>query len=119
MTDTRDSRDYDVVVLGATGYTARLADAHLARHRPEGLRWALAGRSRERLEAARADLVAIDPRLADLPIEVVELTDAAGLAALAARTRVLDQRDGALPAPRRAGRARLRRGRHRLRRPHR
>ena len=80
---------YDVVVLGATGFTARLATAHLARTRPEGLRWALAGRSRERLEKARADLVAIDPSLADLPIVIVDLTDAAGLGDLAASTKVV------------------------------
>jgi short subunit dehydrogenase-like uncharacterized protein len=82
-------RAYDLVVLGATGYTARLATAHLARTRPEGLRWALAGRSRERLEAERSRLAGIDPALADLAIEVIENTDDAGLAALAASTRVL------------------------------
>lgn len=82
-------RTYDLVVLGATGFTARLATAHLARTRPTGLRWALAGRSLERLEAARADLAVLDPRLADLPIEVVELTDQAALADLAGATSVL------------------------------
>jgi short subunit dehydrogenase-like uncharacterized protein len=82
-------RTYDLVVLGATGFTARLATAHLARTRPAGLRWALAGRSQERLEAARAELAALDPRLVDLPIEVVELTDQAALADLAGVTTVL------------------------------
>ncbi len=82
-------RTYDLVVLGATGFTARLATAHLARTRPDALRWALAGRSLQRLEGARAELAAIDPRLVGLPLEPVELTDAAGLAELAGSTRVL------------------------------
>ena len=82
-------RTYDLVLLGATGFTARLATAHLARHRPGDLRWALAGRSRERLEQARAAAAELDPRLAGLAIEVVELDDAAGLADLAGSTKVL------------------------------
>ncbi len=83
------ARTYDLVLLGATGFTARLATAHLAAHRPADLRWALAGRSRERLEQARDAAAELDPRLAELPIEIVELTDAAGLADLAASTAVL------------------------------
>ncbi|CAN5169246.1 saccharopine dehydrogenase NADP-binding domain-containing protein [soil metagenome] len=83
------ARTYDLVVLGATGFTARLATAHLARFGPAGLRWALAGRSLERLQQARAELATRDPRLADLPIEVVELTDDAALADMAGVTSVL------------------------------
>ena len=83
-------RTYDVVVLGATGFTARLATAHLARNLPpEGVRWALAGRSRERLEGVRADLAAINASLADLPILVVDITNAEALIELARSTKVL------------------------------
>ncbi len=85
-----ESKRYDVIVLGATGFTARLASAHLARNLPAGgVRWALAGRSQERLEAVRADLVAINPALADLPIVIVDITDAAALTELARSTKVL------------------------------
>ena len=49
----RSGRDHDVVVLGATGFTGELTAAYLAEHAPAGLRWALAGRSRGRLEAVR------------------------------------------------------------------
>ena len=61
-------RSYDVVLLGATGFTGALTAEYLARHAPDGCRWALAGRSTSKLEAVRAKLVAIDPTLADLPL---------------------------------------------------
>jgi|KBSMisStaDraftv2_1062788.scaffolds.fasta_scaffold00123_20 short subunit dehydrogenase-like uncharacterized protein len=48
-----DSRPIDVLLYGASGFTGRLAVAELARHAPRGLRWALAGRNRAKLEAAR------------------------------------------------------------------
>ena len=48
-----DSRPIDVLLYGASGFTGRLAVAELARHAPRGLRWALAGRNRGKLEAAR------------------------------------------------------------------
>jgi short subunit dehydrogenase-like uncharacterized protein len=82
-------RTYDLVLLGATGFTARLATSHLAEHAPDGLRWAIAGRSRERLGIERDRLAALDPALADLPIVVVDNTDDAGLADLARSTKVL------------------------------
>jgi len=42
---------YDVVVLGATGFTGQLAAAYLARQYPTGgtVKWALAGRSAQKL----------------------------------------------------------------------
>lgn len=48
-----DTRPIDVLLYGASGFTGRLAVAELARHAPRGLRWALAGRNRGKLEAAR------------------------------------------------------------------
>jgi short subunit dehydrogenase-like uncharacterized protein len=48
-----DTRPLDVLLYGASGFTGRLAVAELARHAPRGLRWALAGRNRGKLEAAR------------------------------------------------------------------
>lgn len=81
-------RTYDLVVLGATGFTARLGLAHLASNLPDGLRCAIAGRSLERLEQVRAEISAHQPALADLPVLVVAHTDEA-LAALARSTTVL------------------------------
>nr|HMS78415.1 hypothetical protein [Burkholderiaceae bacterium] len=48
------TRAFDVVLYGATGFVGRQTVAHFAAHAPRGLRWALAGRSAERLERVRA-----------------------------------------------------------------
>lgn len=48
-----DTRPIDVLLYGAGGFTGRQTVAELARHAPPGLRWALAGRHRAKLEAAR------------------------------------------------------------------
>jgi Tat protein translocase TatB subunit len=42
---------YEIVLFGATGFTGGLTADYLAGHAPRDLRWAIAGRSRERLEA--------------------------------------------------------------------
>src|SRR4051812_12651878 len=44
---------FDVVLFGPTGVTGREVARHLARRAPElGLRWAVAGRDRRRVDAA-------------------------------------------------------------------
>ena len=48
-----DTRPIDVLLYGASGFTGRQMVAELSRHAPPGLRWALAGRHRAKLEAAR------------------------------------------------------------------
>lgn len=83
------SRTYDVVVFGATGFTGGLTAAELARRAPAGCRWAIAGRSRRRLEGVRAGLAADDPSLADLPVIVADVDDPGSMRDLAASTRVL------------------------------
>jgi short subunit dehydrogenase-like uncharacterized protein len=83
------SRDLDVVVFGATGFTGGLTAEYLAEHGPQGLRWALAGRSPEKLERVRARLAAIDPTLAKLELLHADATDRASLAAVAARAKVV------------------------------
>ncbi len=83
------ARDHDIVVLGATGFTGELTAAYLAEHAPAGLRWALAGRNQEKLEAVRTRLAAIDPALSDLPLLQADSSDESSLAALARSTRVV------------------------------
>jgi short subunit dehydrogenase-like uncharacterized protein len=61
------TRDYDVVLYGAGGFTGRQTVAYFARHAPEGLRWALAGRHRGKLEAVR-DACGERARTADILI---------------------------------------------------
>ena len=89
-TSTPPARDFDLVLFGATGFTGQLVAEYLARQRPAGLRWALAGRSREKLERVRADLVASGaPGAAELPLLLADSDDEATLQRLAAGTRVI------------------------------
>ncbi len=80
------ARTYDLVVYGATGFVGRLLAAYLAEAAPAGLRIALAGRSRTRLEQVRGELPAA---ARDWPLVEADSTDAGSLTALAASTRVL------------------------------
>ena len=82
MTD----RDLDIVLFGATGFVGSLTAKHLAAHAPAGLRIALAGRNRGRLEQVRSDL-GDDAR--NWPLLVADSTDATSLKALAERARVV------------------------------
>ena len=59
------------------GFTGVLVAKYLARHyKPDTLRFALAGRSRVKLEAARAELAALDPRFATLELLIGDATAA-------------------------------------------
>src|SRR5690242_17814182 len=49
-------RPYDIVLFGATGFVGALTAEYLAAHAPEGLRWAIAGRSERKLEQLRERL---------------------------------------------------------------
>ncbi len=83
------ARELDLVIFGATGFTGELTAEYLARHAPAGLRWALAGRSPEKLESVRHRLAAIDPALADLPLLRADVGDPDSLADIAGRARVV------------------------------
>jgi len=83
------TRDLDIVLFGATGFTGALAADYLARHAPAGLRWAIAGRSPDKLAAVRDRLAEIDPSLADLELVAADVEDAASLKSLAERTKVV------------------------------
>lgn len=88
----RASRPFDLVLFGATGFSGALVADYLARHRQRrsaSLRWALAGRSRAKLEAVRTRLAAIDPALASLPVLVGDALDAAAMAAIARQAHVV------------------------------
>src|SRR5215217_6563646 len=83
-------RAFDLALLGATGFTGALTAAEIAARAPADLRWALAGRSREKLEAARERILAAAPAGSPVPeLVVADVTDRASLDALAASTRVL------------------------------
>jgi short subunit dehydrogenase-like uncharacterized protein len=48
--------EFDVIVYGASGFTGRLVAEYIARTYPDGVRWAMAGRSLTKLEEVRAEM---------------------------------------------------------------
>src|SRR6478609_4991001 len=90
MADARNAdRDFDLVLFGATGFTGQLTAEYLARHAPDGMRWALAGRSPEKLAKVRSHLATISPALGELELLHADVGDPASLADVAARARVV------------------------------
>ncbi|WP_455351530.1 saccharopine dehydrogenase family protein [Streptomyces sp. SYSU K217416] len=83
------ARPYDIVLFGATGFVGVLTAEYLAAHAPQECRWAIAGRSRAKLERLRERLTAISPRCADLPLIEADVSDSAALRELAESTRVV------------------------------
>jgi short subunit dehydrogenase-like uncharacterized protein len=79
-------RAFDLVLLGASGFVGRLTADALARLAPPGLRVALAGRSRGRLEQVRTSLPAA---ASQWPLVVADSGDREALDALARSTRVV------------------------------
>jgi len=76
-------REHDVVLFGATGFTGALTAEYLAGHAGDGLRWALAGRNRAKLEALSQQLGV------DVPLLHADVTDEASLRAVAESARVV------------------------------
>ena len=85
---TRDrSRDFDIVLWGATGFTGRLVAEYLVRNYvggETGLRLALAGRNEAKLRGIADEIGA-----SELPILLGDSFDVDSLDAIAARTEVL------------------------------
>ena len=83
------ARPFDLVLFGASGFTGRLVAEVLhaatagTHGRERGLRWALAGRDRARLEAVRRELGA------EAPVLVADAHDAAALQRLVRQARVV------------------------------
>ncbi|QGY79331.1 saccharopine dehydrogenase family protein [Sphingorhabdus lacus] len=77
------NREFDIIVYGATGYTGRLVAEYLIGK--SGLKWAMAGRSADKLAEVR-DLIGAP---ADTPLVVADASDPATLDAMAKRANVI------------------------------
>jgi short subunit dehydrogenase-like uncharacterized protein len=79
------SSKFDIVVYGATGFTGQLVAEYLAAHyKGDGnLKWAMAGRSKDKLAAVRDAIGAP----ADTPLIVADASDPASLKAMVAQAR--------------------------------
>lgn len=83
------TKTYDLVLYGATGFVGQQAIAYLAEHSSQNVRWAIAGRSLTKLEAARDAVAAQHSIVKDIPIIVADAQDDGALARLAAATHVV------------------------------
>jgi short subunit dehydrogenase-like uncharacterized protein len=83
-----NDREFDLILLGATGFTGQLvAEYLLQRHGVGGnFKWALAGRSESKLKAVRTEL---GQAAAGLPLLLADSHDRASLDALVKRTRAV------------------------------
>ncbi|MEO8842227.1 MAG: saccharopine dehydrogenase NADP-binding domain-containing protein [Kofleriaceae bacterium] len=70
------AREFDLVLLGATGFTGKLVAQYLHRH---PMRWAIAGRNRDKLAAVGVDAPAI----------IIDAMDPKACDELARRTKVI------------------------------
>jgi len=78
-------RKFDLILWGATGFTGRLVAQYLATApSAAGLRWAIAGRNRDKLQRVRDELA-----LGDTEVLTGDATDAESLRALARESRVV------------------------------
>ncbi|MFF4799428.1 saccharopine dehydrogenase family protein [Streptomyces sp. NPDC001351] len=81
----RTDRPYDLVLFGATGFVGTLTAEYLAAHAPDDLRWAIAGRSEQKLERLRERL----PGTGKVGVLRADVADPASLRALAEHARVV------------------------------
>ncbi|NNC53094.1 MAG: saccharopine dehydrogenase [Erythrobacter sp.] len=81
-------REFDIIVYGATGYTGRLVAEHFVREygsAADGPKWAMAGRSEDKLTAVRDEIGAPSTT----PMIVADASDPASLEAMCKRTKVV------------------------------
>jgi len=88
LTKSNASREFDIIVWGATGFTGALVAHYLLRqYGSDGdLRWAIAGRSQKKLDALRRELGLEKGKLETI---VADSFDADTLSDMASRTRVV------------------------------
>jgi short subunit dehydrogenase-like uncharacterized protein len=83
-------RQYDLALFGATGFTGGLTARYLAENGPAGLRWALVGRNRDKLEAVASSLKQVAGEGVPAPeLLLADASDSNALARVAGAARVV------------------------------
>ncbi|KAK8038157.1 hypothetical protein PG994_014924 [Apiospora phragmitis] len=83
-----DDRVYDLVVVGATGYTGTLTAEHIAQFLPTNTKWAIAGRSTGKLDELAVKLKKLSPDRVQPVAETFDLSDERALAQLVGKAKV-------------------------------
>ena len=81
-------REYELIVLGATGYTGKYCAEHIVTHLPTDLKWAIAGRSASKLSAVLEEIKQLNLDRLPPGLEVASLSPE-DLNGLARKTRLL------------------------------
>eukprot|EP00070_Physeter_catodon_P047244 XP_028354138.1 uncharacterized protein LOC114487606 [Physeter catodon] len=91
-----EHREFDVVVYGATGFTGELAAEHMCTYyltrdgKYHGAKFALAGRSLQKLENVRDRLAKrLSKSLDTVPLLIADTSDPESLVSMCERTRVV------------------------------
>ena len=79
------TKEFDIVVHGATGFTGRLIAEYVLTRSDTGLKWAMGGRSLDKLKAVRDEIGAP----ASTSLVVIESSDEASLKSLMSQTRLV------------------------------
>jgi short subunit dehydrogenase-like uncharacterized protein len=80
-------REYDVVLYGASGFTGKQTVQYFAKHVDRAqVRWAIAGRNRQKLEAVKAQ---IGPAAANVDVLQADSQNQEAVDAMVSQTRVL------------------------------
>ncbi|WP_041450768.1 saccharopine dehydrogenase family protein [Hoyosella subflava] len=79
-------REFDLILYGASGFVGRLTAQHLAQSAPDYARIALAGRSKQKLQAVIDEIGGVAHTW---PVVEADASDPASLAAMAGRTRTV------------------------------
>ncbi|KAF1961668.1 hypothetical protein CC80DRAFT_522416 [Byssothecium circinans] len=82
------NRQYELVLLGATGYTGKLTAEWVTTHLPTDLKWAIAGRNAKKLQTVVDELKQLNPDRKLPDIETCELKKGE-LVKLAKKTRLI------------------------------
>ncbi|OQR95115.1 hypothetical protein ACHHYP_00388 [Achlya hypogyna] len=82
-------RDYDAVIFGASGFTGQYIAVEWAKTCKKSYRWALAGRSKAKLEATRQHVQEEIGSEANIPIVIADVFDEPAMAALCSSTRLV------------------------------
>ena len=83
---------YDLVLIGATGFTGKLVAEYLALEygvKNKNFVWAIAGRSQNKLNDLKFFLKDIDPEAEDLPTLIADNHDRSSLDSITSVTRVI------------------------------
>ncbi|OQU99243.1 hypothetical protein CLAIMM_04905 isoform 2 [Cladophialophora immunda] len=83
------SRQYDIVLLGATGYTGKLTAEYITANLPTNIKWAVAGRNQSKLQSLVGELKSLNSTRSSPDIITVASLTTPELTPVVKKTKVL------------------------------